>query len=284
MNFFVVLDVSSIIWSRDDYEANAHHYYDLANHIVKFLEMLEAEKPKILLRNQLLSEMIDGFPFDQLPNDFHSFGTLVYSFFGKAAPNLSTYPPPENHNITSIPSLIKTHYNENTKTEINYLISKIHVDFEEEKVVFFTFSYLYRENTNLKTFEEDTSKEYHTVIADIGNDLEEFFAKLRPKFEHNPKHDKSPYKTRRAWEETEHKSDFISQLSCYNGTDNERPQYLLNIAIKVGNKFISYDESNRVWVIFRAHEKDIHKYHGFDEYDEDNPSKIPIAVKAHFNK
>lgn len=281
MKFFVVLDISSIIWNRADYEANTHNYYELAEHISQLIEVLQRERPEILLRNELLYEIVNGFPFDVLPKHFESFGTLVYLFLSSIGSNLITYPAYKIPNIVSIPNMSKTHYSDNTKIEITYLVSKIHID-DEIKNVFFTFSYLCGKIDKLRTKEGENSKEYDTIVADRGDNLEKFFANLKPKFEHNPKHNKSPHKTREAWEAAENKREFISQLTCYNGIDNKRPQQLLDKAIKVEDCFISYDDDKEVWVVFRCHEQN--KYHGYDEYDENNPTKIPIAVRTHFNK
>lgn len=278
MDFYTVLDISAIIWDREDYNsANRHQYYSLVNSVLKLLDKLKKEQPKILLRKELLSELINNFPSDELPHNFYEFSIGIYDFLGIIGSNVITYPDNMVPDLMSIPDLVKPHYNETTKNEVYYLISAIHTDDETENV-YFTFQYLWDDDEDkLKTQVEDNSKEYETIICDNGTQLKDFFNKFKPVFEHNPKHDKTPYNDKAAWESSDSKSGFISRLSCYNGTDNDRPQELLNSAVKYENIYINYDGEH--WVIFRCHLDN--KYHGYDEYDS---NQIPEEVKKQFNK
>ena len=280
MEFHTVLDISSIIWNKVDYNTNTNEYYQLRNAILVLLEKLEREKPKILLRDELLVEMTNGFPFYKLPEEFYAFGHSVYSFLSNIGSELITYSDSTIANIISIPNQIKNHYNDNTKDEANYLISKIHSDDESESV-YFTFKHLWNGNDKLKTSVGTDSIEYETIISDRGTELDDFFAKIKPVFEHHSKHDQTEHNTKEKWKESDDKTGFISRLSCYNGNDKIEPQRLLDIRYpnKIGNCYYSYDITNEVYVTFRFTESNI--YHAYDEY---NIEKIPEKVRQHFNK
>lgn len=278
MNFNAVLDISSIIWDEVDYDANKYQYYNLLSGISTLLVELEKEKPKILLRNELLKEMTNAFPFDKIPNGFWAIGNQIYSFLGNIGSNITTFPNQIIPDITSIPDLIKAHYNDTTQNEVYYLISKIHSDTNTN--VYFTFKYLWGDvDTKLKTGVGEEIQEYETIVSDKENELEDFFAKFRSIFEHNPRHDKTIYNTKEKWEETEDRDGFISRLSCYNGEDDVIPQELLDNGLKSGECYYNYDSVNKVWVVFRCHLDN--KYHG---YDENNPEKIPNKVRKLFHK
>lgn len=278
MNFNAVLDISSIIWDEVDYDANNYQYYNLLSGISTLLVELEKEKPKILLRNELLKEMTNAFPFDKIPNDFWAIGNQIYSFLGNIGSNITTYPNQIIPDITSIPDLIKAHYNDTTQNEVYYLISKIHSDTNTN--VYFTFKYLWGDSdTKLKTEVGKEIQEYETIVSDKENELEDFLAKFKSIFEHNHRHDKTIYNTKEKWDEAEDRDGFVSRLSCYNGEDDVIPQKLLDNGLKSGECYYNYDSANAVWVVFRCHLKN--KYHG---YDENNPEKIPNKVRKHFNK
>jgi len=285
MDFHTVLDISAIIWDKDDYNSvNRRQYYGLMNSTLNLLDKLKKEQPKILIREELLNELINNFPFDELPDNFYAFGISVYDFLSTTGSNIITYPDKVTSGIISIPDLVKPHYNETTKKEVNYLISKIHADTETDNV-YFTFQYLWDDNEDkLKTQVSEDVKDYETIVCDKlvkPNSeltvLDSFFAKFKPIFEHNPKHDKTGYNSREYWEIAEDKDGFDSQLSCYNGKDNLKPQELLDNGKKYEDCYYNYD--NGEWVIFRCHLDN--KYHGYDEY---NPHRIPNEVRKHFNK
>ncbi len=280
MEFNTVLDISSIIWDEKDYNSHTDEYYKLVFAVSTLLEKFEKEKPKILLRKELQEEMVFHFPFDKLPDKFYEFGNIVYLFLGNVGSNFITYPDNILPNIISIPNQIKAHYNDKTKSEVNYLISKIHSDGESYNV-YFSFKYLYGGNDKLKTEVKDEYREYDTIISDNGNELDEFFAKFKPAFEHYSKHDKTLYNTKEKWEESDDKDGVVTRLSCYNNVDNIEPQRILESRYpkKLGEYYYSYDTVNEVYVVFRFTRLNI--YHG---YDENNLNKIPNEVRKHFNK
>ena len=278
MDFNIVLDISSIIWDEADFKANTSQYYKLVNSISMLFYKLDEEKPNILLRDELLNEMRATFPYGKIPYGFSDFEFQTLNFLSNISP--ITYTDSIKSNIISIPNLIKPYYNDTTKSEVLCLISKIHSDDELENV-YFTFEYLWDKNDKLLTKASGKSKVYETIISDNENELEEFFAKFKPAFEHYSKHDKTPYNTKEKWEESDDKDGFISRLSCYNNVDIIEPQRILESRYpkKLGEYYYSYDTVNEVYVIFRFTRLNI--YHAYDEY---NIERIPNEVKQHFNK
>lgn len=281
LNFNAVLDISSIIWDEDDFNADESNYYTLRNGVSYLFEKMRNEKPTILLRIELYELMLQNFPFDKLPKGSNDFISTVFSFLIDVGSNLIVYPNKTLPNIKSTPNQIKTHYNNATKNEVGYLISKMHTD-DESASKYFTFKCLWNEQNELTTKTKEKTNNYETIISDNGHDLDNFFAKFKPKFEHNDKHNCNPRRTKDAWEKRPTTKRFISQLSCFKEKINSKPQQILNRAIKYKTGFIGYDEDNEVWVRFKCHKDNL--YHGFDEYDDKNVEIIPSEIKEKFNK
>ncbi len=277
----IIIDVSSLIWDESDYQANQHNYYHLVDGITYFFAKIENEKFPVLLSGNLRDQLMANFPFGKPPYYGGDFESQTLRFLSKV--QTCEYPSDSIPNLISIPNIVRNYFNEEVKQEIRFLISKIHVDNESENV-YFTFEYLWEGEEKLITRGDESDKEYETIISDRDKELDDFFEKIKPVFEHNPKHDKSPNKDKNAWEQSDNKLGFISQLSCYNGQDNNRPQEILDKRYpeKFGGRYIGYDIDNEVFVVFRCHKDN--KYHGYDEYNDNNPEKVPPKVKEHFNK
>jgi len=295
MDFHTVLDISAIIWNEDDYQTNNHQYSLLVKSISKFIYQLETFKPKILMNDELFEQIMGNFPYGKAYElGLYDFEHQAINFLKNIRVNVITYSEIITSDLISIPNLIKPHYSDATKKEVNYLISKIHADTETDNI-YFTFQYLWDENEDkLKTqLGNVLPKEYETIICDKKikpdeelTELDNFFTKFKRIFKHHKKHDKAPHKTREAWENWDppgrSDEDFISQLSCYDGDNDPIPQKLLDSAFKSGDKYYNYDEDD-ICVTFQPENKKIvgGLYHGYDEYDE---NKIPNKVKKHFNK
>jgi len=284
----IVIDVSAVFWDEMDYQANTHEYGKLVDGVACFFEKLENEKPTVLLSSTLIDEMLSDFPYGKPPYNGGDFETQTLRFLSKVT--TIEFPSPPCFGIISIPNVVKDHYKEVVKDEINLLISTIHKDNDNENV-YFTFKYLWGEEHRLKTQLRGEVKEYRTIVSDRETrldaektELDIFFASIKPVFEHNGKHNKESHKTKEAWQEADDKLGFISQLTCYNGIDNKKPQEILDKRYpqKIDSRYIGYDKDNDVFVVFRNHRDN--KYHGYDEYNENNHEKIPLKVKAFFYK
>lgn len=280
MQFNAVIDISSIIWDESDYDSNKHHYFNLLKSISLFLIKLKEEKPIILMRDELLKEMPYSFPANKIPNDYWHIVQQVYSFIANSESNFKSFPDNLTPNLVSLPNLIKPYYSSPVANEVNYLLSKIHTDVEYENV-YFTFQYLWDGEDKLKTEVQAVVKEYETIISDQDNQLDDFFDKIKPTFEHSSKHDCRSDRTREAWKNRDTSRNFVSQLSCYCDRNIEIPQNILN---KRYDEFFSdsyyygYDNDNNVYVVFRKTEKNI--FHAYDMYDIE---RVPKEVKNHFN-
>ncbi len=274
-DFNTVLDVSAIIWSEENYN---EQYYTLLPKLSSLLIKIEKANTKVLMRKELLKEIVNAFPYANIPNELWAIGSQVYSFFGNIGSVLIGYEDSILTGITSFPNQIKPYFTEMIETEVNYLISEIHSKNSSQNV-FFTFSSLFESAECLQTIVEHNTCTHCTIISDSGNSLEDFLSGFKLIFEHHAKHDKAEHKTREKWNETENKRDFESQLSCNNG-DSTLAQELLDLRYNKcygNNYFYSYDTINEVYVVFRKTERNI--YHGYDMYDIE---RVPQEVKNHF--
>ncbi len=79
MKYKSVIDISSIIWDPEDYDNNTSEYFKLKESIMSLIKSFKSERPFIVLRTELLYELINGFPFNKMPTNFHEFGKVVIS-------------------------------------------------------------------------------------------------------------------------------------------------------------------------------------------------------------
>lgn len=274
-DFNIVLDISSILWDKNDYQDNKHEYYNLIGSITMFLEkleqFLERGKNKVLLRTKLLNEMINGFPFSILPNEFYALVQRVYRVIANIGSNILEYPEKSIQDLISIPNIVNEYYTDTVKEEINYLLTQLHLE-NKPHSIYFSYEYLWKgEDEDLKIELDEEYSTHKTIISDDKDEIEAFFKQFTPIFEHNPKHNKTKH--------NEDKDSFVARLSCYNGEDNDVPQKLLDEAFLLKDCYYNYDGENEVWVIFRCHSKN--KYHA---YDENNSENIPNKIRKEFNK
>lgn len=267
MDYAVVLDVSAIVWDRDDFEENKPGYFQLKNELIQLITRIEDEHPKVLLRTELLTEMMAGFPFEQMPSSFSIFKNIVYSFLGKVASDIVQYDSGKQPFATAAPELIKKHFNANLSQEVKYLINEMHTN-DNRKNVYFTFKYLWPENAVLQTQQASGEEKQHdTIIAGDDNQVAAFFNQFKKVFSHSPKHHSG-----------NQSGDYISPLSCHHN-DDQIPQKYLDNAVKAGKRYYAYDEENDVFIVFHRTEGNI--YHGHDEI---NINKVPAKVRIELKK
>lgn len=278
-DFNTVLDISAIIWDKEDYSENNHHYYTFLPKLSELLIKLERSNTRILMRSTLLGEMVNEFPYSLLPNELWASSAQVYSFLGNIGSIIINYNDSTVDGITSFPNQVKSYFSNNVKTEVNYLLTEIHTKFNKQNT-FFSFSSLFNCTDSLQTTINCQKKVHRTIIADKEDILENFLSSFHLIFKHSQKHDKAEHKTREAWNNTDEKNDFESQLSCYDG-DSTGSQELLDTRYNklFGNKYYySYDSINEVYVVFRMTNNNI--YHAYDMYDIE---RVPQEVKEHFH-
>lgn len=281
MGYVSVIDTTSIIWDNIDYQANRTDYYKLLMAISRLLLKFEHERPDILIRNGMIKEMLNGFPFKVVHKDFWDVCTQVCSILGKVGANIVSFPANTSPTLTSDPNLIEPYFNQATQNEVRYLIYKIHNN-DDTDTVYFTFQYLWHGGDKLQTedgpVEQREEKKHTRILSDNGTDLDDFFAALKPEFEHSSKHDSNDYNDRAAWENEENKDSFTSRLSCYKDRNIDKPRELLSGAMESGGVYYNYDYEHETYVVFRCH--DANKYHGYDQYDI---QAIPHNVKKRYN-
>lgn len=138
-------------------------------------------------------------------------------------------------------------------------------------IIYFTLDPIWGQKISLKTISKKKVKKYETIIHSTNNQLQSFFDRYKPFFEHNAKHDRN-----RGWRNVGDKE--VAPLSCFDGIKKDIPQNLLSTAIKHGNKLYNYDSRNETFVTFVS--SGGNKYHGYDE----RIKNVPIEVKKHFHK
>ena len=264
----LVLDISSIVWDKSDFDTNQTQYYSLASEFVIFLKAFEScNHLLIVARNELLNEVRGQFPYS-IPNSAQliTFKRRALQFLTNkrvVSYNIS------NQNISSIPDISRNYFSDTLKLEVKYLLSEMH---NAENYIFCTFSSRWNTTDKLKTV-NSTTKEHKTIIHGNANPtIQDFYnTTFRNIFVHNPKHDRT--KDKRI-----ENGEIISPLSCFDGINTDIPQTLLDSAIQFNNEFYNYDTENQTFVCFKSHQDN--KYHG---YDEDIKS-VPPQIKNIFHK
>jgi hypothetical protein len=270
MKYKSVIDISSIIWNPDDYDSNTSEYFKLKESIMSLIKSFKSEKPFIVLRTELLYELIHGFPFNKMPASFHEFGNIVYEFLGSIPASNRIIFAGQESEISSLPDIVKAYFNANTQLEANYLITYLHTD-REIPNVYFTFQYLHGSEDNLTTFQNSNKSAtliIETIVSDDVRKLESFFRKYKRIFEHNPKHHAG-----------HEQGDYVSPLSCFKGNNPSVAQKYLEEGILDGSRYYNFDLENSVYVVFLPTQDNI--YHGHDETDR---NKIPSSIRRRFNK
>jgi len=267
---FVVLDIASIIWDKKQFERDASVYYQLADEISVFIDAFETVGLNLLIRQNLLDEILQSFPFD-LTSDkayFKEFRTIAYSFLSKIS-DIVEYEEIQNSTIATIPSILQNHYSSTTKLECTYLIQEMHTN--EQNVIFCTFSAIWN-NGKLQSQNGNLTKCYDTLIHP-NNNLETYLKSISKQFDHNSKHDSCKGIHYIGNEK-------VNPLSCYNERigDKTIPQQLLDIAMPFRNNFYSWDKNNQTYVCFKNHQDN--KYHGYDE----DIKNVPPQIKNTFHK
>ncbi|MDT0646953.1 hypothetical protein RM545_09640 [Zunongwangia sp. F260] len=273
--FVAVIDPSTIVWDKNDYRINSHHYISVLDSYSNLISNLE--KYPILLSDELLELILSEFPYSETKGSLWALANRISTFFSKI--DNKSYNGSVYKRVKSAPNQVKSHFTEDLKSEVNLLISYCHNN-ENENRVYFSFEYFWNNTNILKTESDNIEFEHAAIIADRDNDLTELFKQLTLQFQHKtPKHDLSQYKDKNAWlvSDSHERDSFVSQLSCL---ENKTAQKLLDNRLDVmfGNeRYYSYDYYNDVYVVFRVTSNNI--FHAHDEYDI---NKVPTEVKNHF--
>lgn len=267
MSCIAILDLSCIIWDVNDYQKSSHEYLILMNKLMNLFDVLDKERPYILLRDELVAEIIERFPFESVPNNFYGYTTRVFEFISNIPEGRKLSCLPQDDDITSIPSISKNHFSSNAKIEVAYFLTHIHGKQQPENC-FFTYPYLYESKESLTTIKQKGQPVVcKTMFIDDSGRLDEYFLTFKRVFQPNPVHHTQNRPNSRK-----------SKLRCYNGVDTNVPQEYLDRAIFENNRYYFYDAVHQIYVVFFAHFEN--KYHG---HEEATLSKIPVRIRQHFN-
>lgn len=267
MNFTANIDISTFIWSQEDFNTNKPSYYKLIELAPTVYEQIKEKKIPVLLRDELYYLLMAEFPYISINDISRDYGTLTQLFLKDV--NWFPYEDEEISNVSTIPNIIKDHFSEEIKKECgNQIVHLFNNNISKDKFV--AYHYFFDHKNKLNVNSKTKSVEIDTLSYQSEDEIIQFFENLKIKFRHNPKHNK--YKS----------GGNISPLSCYNERDEDinRAQRLLDTAHPVNNDFYNYDAENGVYVIFVTSNDGT--FHGFDLSDEEN--NVPYEVKKTFNK
>jgi hypothetical protein len=268
MDCLAILDTSCIIWDTNDYDNNTFEYLILKTKMVNLFDTFTQENTHILLRDELISEMLISFPYDRINEHPHDYNHRVATFVMNIPANRRHSCQAQNNNITSTPVITKAHFSANTRLEVSYILSRIHSN-PTDLNCYFAYPYLFNHPGPLTTTQPGVLKGQNctTVFFDDELVLDAYFAQFRKVFEHNPLHHQQNKQNSKK-----------SKLRCYNGRDINVPQDYLNRSIFANNRYYFFDPVNQVYVIFFRHQAN--RFHG---HEEENINLIPNSVRQHFN-
>src|SRR5438552_11508483 len=108
MDFYAVIETSAFIWDTAILLQDSRPYRILAENLVNFMEVFDREKPQILLRRNLLYEMMAGFPCEMahgLPN-FSDLSNAIYRFLSFIGYEMIEFSGNILHGIYSNPNIV----------------------------------------------------------------------------------------------------------------------------------------------------------------------------------
>jgi hypothetical protein len=268
MDCIAILDTSCIIWDSNDYDHNTHEYLNLKDKLVNLFDVFSRENPHILLRDELIEEMILAFPYESIHRRPHDYNHRVINFIINIPLNRKLSCLPQNNNVTSTPAINKAHFSANTQLEVSYILTKIHSTPADHNC-YFAYPYLFGHAGPLTTtvVGHNPPLTCPTVFFDDETVLNNYFLQFRRVFQPNLVH----HQQKRA-------NSRKSRFRCYNGADTIVPQDYLDRSIFENNRYYFYDPVNEVYVVFLRHEQN--RYHG---HEEETLSSIPPRVRRHFN-
>lgn len=260
MSVFVI-EPSCILWDKSDFKVEPTRYYNVAQELIGLIELIENEQMPILIRQQLLDEFIDGFPFCEVCDTLPQF-QYILSVFYKFIADLNYRIIPYCEDTTkylSTPSLNRSYYSLSMQNEVDYLCAAMFSNNDLKGI------FALKSNWDNS---EEVALENSGVVKGVSVLInEEVYNRVKLMntriFEPSPKHDPI-----RGWG-----SPF--PWGCEFG------QELLDGAVKAqGNSeaVYNYDKQNGIFVIFRITSNNV--YHGY-AVDED---EVPSVIKTQLLK
>lgn len=254
MKQLALLDISALIWDIGHFEANKPAYYKVMETLPNLYTGIMNNKIPLLIKGSLLNEIQAYFPYNQIPNEFHSFQYATLYFLSNAT--IWEYPSNNDTTVSCTPDLVKAYFEQSTKTEVRCLITYLYSDISNCKRLL-SFNIFYNSKKNL-TLSNSHSVDIDTLMCDDIVAHESIINKFKKIFEHNGKHD--AYKS----SEHEYHGEKISSLSCYNERigNTKEAQALLDKAVEFKGALYSYDNKYKTYVKFVITGGNL--YHGYD--------------------
>lgn len=271
MSITAAIDMSTFIWSEEDYCINKSYYYQLMDIVPTVFEQIQKLRLPLLLRNELYQIIANDFPYLYLNQIGYSYySTKILRFLTSS--EWRAYEETEESTFSTIPEITKSYFNQELQKECNHQIIHLYNNALEHKFIAYRHFYNAEANLSIKN-NQNTQLEVETLCYQSEKEIIDFFEKFLIKFEHNTKHRREGY---RDYERDED----VSPFSCYFNQGEEKAQELLDNAIPYKGHFYNFDLENNVFVRFIKTNGLI--YHGHDLLDEEN--NIPNEVKKKFFK
>ena len=116
MNFTAILDISTFVWSQEDFKDNKHCYYELISLAPIVYEKVKDNEVRILLRNELYNLLMSDFPYFSISEISSDYYTLTVSFF-TSIKNWIPYIDVDAPTISTSPNIVKDHFSNDLKKE-----------------------------------------------------------------------------------------------------------------------------------------------------------------------
>lgn len=268
MNIKAAIDISTFIWSQEDFDNNRNRYFELVKIMPTFYKKTKDFKIPLLFRDELYNLIITDFPYTMARHISYDYERLTLSFFIETFSNWIYYPDNADASVTSTPATVKPHFSNSTKTETQSQVCHLYHNGQDHEYRYLAYCYFFNSEDNLLLNRQQDECEIETFCYQSEKEISDFIDEHKIKFKHNPKHDK--YKA----------GGKISPLSCYNERlgDTKRAQELLETAFLYKGDYYNFNQD--VYVVFVTSNDGT--YHGFDLSDEGD--NVPMEVKQKFNK
>lgn len=272
MSFTATIDISTFIWSEDDYNANRHEYFNLLKVVPSIYTKIKELKLPVLLRAELWNFIAGEFPHNMVNNISSDFGGITLSFLTNS--EWFYYIANTDITITSIPLLAKQHFSNDVQSETHSQVCHLFYNRSNPEYKYIAYNYFFNQNNNLVINRQGDSVEVDTFRYTTEEEINQFFETHRLRFEHNPKH------TRRLRYAAGEK---ISPFTCYHQPGGKaKAEKLFENAFFHEGYFYNFDLDNNVYVRFLKTHIDRPIYHGHDVSDESQA--IPHKIKNKINK
>jgi hypothetical protein len=281
MDFYSVIDVGAFVWDKPNFQPKFTKYYALTALLIDFLEVMELERPKFLLRTELKNQIFEDFPWQTkgIPN-FFELSRSLSAFLSNA--DIAEFDATTDDATTSVPNIVYDYYNDGVKSEVGHLVRTMHSN--QSDVIYFTFCSIWDGQEPLETKKGYAKKQYETIVH-CKDELQSFFQGLKPKFIHSSKHDKliGNVDKERGYRLKDGKKIYPFSAN-YSATPN-RAQYLLDCGIQhhlEPEKLYYWDRENTTYVCFMKTGGRV--FHGYNVPEGEVHEPIRAAVKQKYDE